>query len=402
MKEGKKTGDQGAVVVMASAVPSSVLHLILTVGTGTAGKSSNLQQGLINTLRQLKPASYWLVPSSSPDSIATADLVRSECPEGFAPWSSTAAYRILECPDDLLDCRAVIREVIAVARRAKGRLVINPTSGTKQMSAAATLAALDEEVGEIVFTVGERADGVVVTGTERVTSFSTAQFLRERDLREADGLYRSGAFDAVGRILGKWRGDVVVDRAIRIARCAHEWHRLNYRAAASTAACFDTALCAHLDKLALSVEQNELADGVLTDLLAGAEDLRNWGDAEEAATRAYKAMEYAARLALCRDLNVKPPLREEHFRDINLREPIRCPPGLQQMMVALEALQNPFAGEYAALRKPLKLRNDAMHDIRPVDPREAQSLGDRIVNAIRRHFPGVSRRRPLDLPASLT
>ncbi len=39
--------------------------LILTVGTGASGQHSNLAQGLVNTLRQLRPRLFWLVPSAS-------------------------------------------------------------------------------------------------------------------------------------------------------------------------------------------------------------------------------------------------------------------------------------------------------------------------------------------------
>jgi hypothetical protein len=35
--------------------------LILTVGTGTKGEHSNLAQGLVNTLRQLRPRLFWFV-----------------------------------------------------------------------------------------------------------------------------------------------------------------------------------------------------------------------------------------------------------------------------------------------------------------------------------------------------
>ena len=66
------------------------------------------------------------------------------------------------------------------------RLLVNPTSGTKQMSVAAVLAALDEEVGMVIFTVGDRADGVVKTGTERMAEVNTAEFYLQQDLAQAD------------------------------------------------------------------------------------------------------------------------------------------------------------------------------------------------------------------------
>ena len=108
--------------------------LILTVGTGTAGRHSDLASGLRRTLELLNPRKFWLVPSTAPDSLAIADLIA----EGHASYGGRFP---LEHPDDLESSRQHIRSVI---RRVRGqvkegeRLLVNPTSGTKQMTAAAT------------------------------------------------------------------------------------------------------------------------------------------------------------------------------------------------------------------------------------------------------------------------
>ena len=47
--------------------------LILTVGTGTAGKNSDVAQGLANTIRQVRPRRFWLVPSTSETSTPVAE-----------------------------------------------------------------------------------------------------------------------------------------------------------------------------------------------------------------------------------------------------------------------------------------------------------------------------------------
>jgi hypothetical protein len=183
--------------------------LILTVGTGTAGKYSDVAAGLARTIDLTAPRRFWLVPSRSEKSLPVADLIRESVrnPDAFCPWSDVQAYRAIEDPDDIHQCRCVLREVIQKANgelRADERLVVNPTSGTKQMSAGATLAALDEEIGEIMFTVGERADGVVKTGTERMATLSTRQFLLERDLGLAGELFVAGAFYAAAKILKRY------------------------------------------------------------------------------------------------------------------------------------------------------------------------------------------------------
>ena len=47
--------------------------LILTVGTGTAGKHSDIAQGLANTIRQVRPRKFWLLPSASEKSISVTE-----------------------------------------------------------------------------------------------------------------------------------------------------------------------------------------------------------------------------------------------------------------------------------------------------------------------------------------
>ena len=118
----------------------------------------------------------------------------------FARWSESTAYHAIPNHDDIHECRRFAREVIAVAKlelRAEERWVVNPTSGTKQMSAGATLAALDEEVDQIDFTCGERVDGVVETGTEVVQSFDLRGFLFQRDLNGTMLLTAQRAWDTL-------------------------------------------------------------------------------------------------------------------------------------------------------------------------------------------------------------
>lgn len=176
-------------------MPENLTSLILTVGTGTQGKYSNLAQGLTNTIQISRPARFWLVPSSSPDSIAVAELIldglEPAMQECFQPWSAAQRFLQIENHDSLEETRTRVTAAIRRARAAFPELpiVVNPTSGTKQMSAGATLAALDEIVGGIEFTTGERVDGVVKTGTETITLFDLGRWRAEKDAALAAGLW---------------------------------------------------------------------------------------------------------------------------------------------------------------------------------------------------------------------
>ena len=364
--------------------------LILTVGTGTAGKHSDVAQGLANTIRQVRPRKFWLVPSASDKSTPVADLIRETVTDldSFAPWSESAFYHAIPNHDDIHECRRLVREVIAVAKRdlrPDERLVVNPTSGTKQMSAGATLAALDEEVDQIDFTSGEHVDGVVKTGTEVVQSFDLRGFLFQRDLRTADELFRHGAFFAAARLLKGFAQPEAL-RARETALCLHEWQRMNYAKAASHAAKFSEKLRTHLKHLA---DAGEFSVNVLGDLLAGADELLRWGDHEEALARYYRATEYAAKLRL---EAAGEPTTELGWKDAWSR---------------LQQLRDPLANEFwadGALRRQLQERNESVygHGQLPVDASVIHAVRDRLRNLFAREFPNLLSRWSVDCrPTSL-
>ncbi len=378
--------------------------LILTVGTGTAGLHSNLAQGLINTLSKVQPRLFWLVPSGHPDSTGIADLVRESAPAGscFQSWNTSTLYCSIAEPDDLFVCRSTLRGVIACARRflEKGdRLLVNPTSGTKQMSVAATLAALDEEIGEIIFTVGERHEGVVRTGTERLVTFSTERFFLERTLREAERLFQAGAYHGAALLLRQF-GRAARD-AHDLAACLREWQRLNYEEARQIAAGSLTPVLVklrhHLTHLAQSPKESLL---VLGDLMSSAEDLLGWGDYEEALVRYYRATELAAKLRLAEKHHLSEPYKLTALRDAapsmrgsleaNARSGV-CYLGLRQAMQILEALDDRFAHDYFAdqnLGELLSLRNETVagHGASAVSRDSVEGVRSRLGKLLRNHF----------------
>jgi hypothetical protein len=369
-------------------------HLLLTVGTGTAGRYSSLADGLVAAVRQADPVRVSLAPSSSPDSRAIAELVRDAFPDRFDPASPHEPFWVLQKPDDILQCRADLRGALHALRGRlppDGKLLVNPTSGTKQMSAAAVLAALDEEIGEITFTVGERADGVVKTGTERPASFSTAGFFTERDRSTARALCQAGAFRAAERLLAR-ATDPASQALLARARCARDWHRHDY-AAAARAAAFSPALAAHLRRLQGAANQDPHAPILLADLLAGAEDLlQRWEEPEEALTRLYKTLEFAATARLAAHLGQPPPfpharltglsfLRDDTRRRLYAQPDGFCRPGLRMSLQILQEGDDPLGvGYFEDRRLPdlMRRRNEHMHDLSAVDPAQAAAAAQRL------------------------
>jgi hypothetical protein len=386
--------------------------LILTVGTGTAGKYSNLAEGLRRTVELLHPRRFWLVPCVSEDSQTMADLV-SENFENFAPLSPGSRYCAIADPDNLEVCRETLRAAIAAARkelRPSERLFINPTSGTKQMTAAATLAALDENIGDIVFTVGERADAVVKTGTERIMPFDASAYFRERDFKTASELFAFGGFYAAARILEPHKTAMLHAQAT--ALMCHHWQRFDYKKAAGQASRFDEQLRRALAARATAVKEGKPDSGVLADILSWAKFAFDRQDYDESVRLSYKAIEYAAKCRLSGKFNLFPDASgfyepeqvyalhrdfEAQFRDF-ARPKLAL--GLQNLMLILEKLGDELGTSWRGNRENIareRTRNENTHSISPIGEAEAQAILARVSSAVNAIF----TLSPLPIPVRL-
>lgn len=386
-------------------------YVILTVGTGTAGRHSNLAAGLVRTLELLKSSAYWLIPSTSPESLALADLVR-DAQHGFQPWSEQEPYRAIASPDSLEECRRCVREVIAQVRhhvRRADRLLVNPTSGTKQMSAGATLAALDEGIGEIVFTIGERADGVVITGTEKIETFNAAGYFAEHDFRSALILSKAGAHAAAAKLLEHHPSFA---NHVHTLLCLHEWERQNYEAARQHACkvMFSgwSPIRNLLSDLAKRAQSGHPDPIILSDLLANAQILQRRGENEAALIQTCKALEMGLRLRFFIKTNLAPPYSLDALRDLpltpalvsllrhNSRDGRTCILGLTLVVEILAQLNDPIAFAYRRdnrLASLVSARNELAHSLRSISSADSQSFLQRVCNLLTSH---------IDLPDSPT
>lgn len=362
--------------------------LILTVGTGTAGKHSNLAAGLRRTIELIAPDHFWLIPSTDEVSQLTAELVREGLP-GFQSWSETSSFRSIAQPDSLEDCRNTVREVIIRARAnlpRSGRLLVNPTSGTKQMSVGAALAALDEGIGELIFTVGQRADGVVMTGTEQLETFAAHAYFAERDLKTAIALGAAGSFSAAATLLS---GHASLSSQADTALCLREWERQNYaearRIAAGSAAL--VGVRSPLESLAKAAKAPEPQLAIVADLLHTAGLLHPRRDFEAALTLTCRALEMGLRRALFEKTGLHEPysLPKICALPVELAIKDRCRSGshdgqrtilnLNTVAKILQQLGHDLGDAFFAdrpLQTLVRVRNDLMHQLRAVA--EAESL----------------------------
>ena len=198
---------------------------VLTVGTGTAGKTSQLEAGLAHAIEHYAADLTILVPSSAEESLLMAEEVEERCGDRRVEVSR-------ECfsnPDELLRSRREFRDLLRRLhqRFPEAHIEVNPTSGTKQMTAGAVLATMDQGMASLSFISGPRRDGVVITGQERLTSVDGHAMLAYRAAMDATMLMRAGAFNAAALLLDPYRDLLPLCHAT--AMCLHDWHRFAYR-----------------------------------------------------------------------------------------------------------------------------------------------------------------------------
>lgn len=365
--------------------------LILTVGTGTAGRSSSVVDGLVASMRLAECNRFLLVPSASPNSRDVADFVRACAPEGTSEFVFQEGGRPeLSLHDDLEQCR---KELLGLFHRLRecgeSDFVLNPTSGTKQMSAAAILAGLEAGVEKIHYTVGERADGVVKTGTEKLQPLDTATIHAARARADARRLLHAGAFSGARELLSPWSGIAASRFLMDAAALMNAWARFAYQEAASTARRLPHEKVATWAKIFDQLHAGgPESPPFVADLLDHADFLAAREETTIAFATLYRATEQAAKTVLARDHRIRPPYPVEDLLPIapqRKQEVFRLKArdghlhlGLYDAMELLRDFDDPlgrfFFGE-RSFRKLLDLRHETVfgHGHRPVP---AKSLAD--------------------------
>ena len=387
--------------------------LVLTVGTGTAGQHSNLAAGLLNSINSLevKPTFILLVPSTSEESTGLAELLSEECttPSELAPFELR-----IEKPDDLLCARKQIRACLeSLRKRFPGKnILVNPTSGTKQMTIGCFLAASEIPGIEICFIGGQRKDGVVITGTEQNLRFEPNLLHRERALATAETLYKTGALEAVHPLLEEFGQSTHPESVLGL--CQSHRQALRFEPARQAATRSDhpalIPLRSYLGQISTEGRDSTL---FVAEVFAGAERLRKWGKDIPAFLAYYQSVEFGVRSALALRHQVKEPYdvnliaHAPHFstsqakrfralaRDGELHLGMH---GLHETLVAFgDKNAQSYLEKDSSLRSLLKRRNEFIHAGISPDP----DLVTALANHTRAHLLDILPEIDLDRPQKL-
>lgn len=292
--------------------------LILTVGTGDM---DNPEQTLLTPMVKSMERGEWeriiLLPSHTTE--AAAGTLRDRV--------AGSAVEVDPLPksgheNDADECFAHFDRVLRKLRADGFRpddIVADFTRGTKAMSAALVLAAVERGVERLRYVYGPRDQrGTAVPGTEKVGEIRTSVVTARRRIDEARALMRHGDFGAALELLPDQRFVTLLPEALRkesaalraAARIYAAWDRLDYKAAVDSLD--DREDTAHAGAFAPTAAM----EGWLR-RLAGIRSFRQ----KDADAQAYCKSQAASLRPLACDLlaNAERRVRDQRFEDAQLR-----------------------------------------------------------------------------------
>jgi len=298
--------------------------------------------------------------------------------------------------------------------------VVDFTTGTKPMSAAAVLLALARNARAVSYVVGERDTTGRVTRSTDVRSISPNQVVAHRELRRAVEHFHAGNYAAARDIAAPYRKiDCVSDEQLRaialsvhsIADAYEAWDRFDYKAAAHALRqsernwtrwtwVEDTSRLkgnkALVKDICENSKPNQPTPALAADLLANADRCMKRSDWDDAVARLYRACEMLAQLRLWhthkqKTGDVDPSRLPESIRAAYTdrkghAEDGKCKVGLFEAYELLERLGDDLGTEFVKryrvgdkpgeLKNLLGVRNNSLlaHGTAPISGKNAQRL----------------------------
>lgn len=301
-------------------------------------------------------------------------------------------YEVVEVPHDELDAAYLVMTHTLKklsGRHADTNLYADYTGGTKTMTAALVLAALEHKV-ELQAVIGHRTNlEKVADGTEWGFPASVEQIRFEREMRQQMGAWRAFAYAQAGQGLAQLRPPVKIELRDRfllaktLSDAFDAWDRFDHkRAWGLLSACRNSAGARYADYFktltALTGNNEKQVPAMLQDLLLNAERRAAQGRFDDAVARIYRLIEWTAQWVLRRECDVDTADLPETFipsdMDIrrNFHDKFQAPLYLSWQLVE-KKVKSP-AAEYMKkhgedLRGILAYRNNSIlaHGTVPID-----------------------------------
>ncbi len=243
------------------------LAVVMTMGTGTGNKevTKSLAGALKDALIQRNPNAVYFVCTK--ESRETAETISKELK------SIQIEYIGVEEKDDPNKLCDALKARFKEIRKTHDNVILDYTSGTKSMSAAAVFAAIISRFDLLEVVSGDRSapseaasgnvmQGIVKKGTEKVIAYKTAKLIAEIELeQELLPLFDSYLFSKMGEKLEKIKEELPsarIDVLIKLARAYDYWDKFDYEKAWKALDKEEICKILKEEKLAASMNLNAL------------------------------------------------------------------------------------------------------------------------------------------------
>lgn len=393
--------------------------LVATVGTGR--NREDIASAIVLSARQ-SGAERVLLLSSPKSSAETVPLVRDQLADLDVREQVCTDGRENDVQALFMDWSAHWGEWLSGWLGA--RMVVDFTSGTKPMSAAAFALAIAREVDAVSYVVGPRDETGRATESTTAVSFAPELVIARQQLRLAAEHFNAGSFAAARDIAGAYmKRDQMPDETLRtMARGLHyvaagyeAWDRFDWKQARShlhqvISDCSEWQWLRTPDQLRQNYsllteirkhsDQRGFATSILADLLSNARRCMGREDWDDAVARLYRACEMVAQKRLLEQYRQKtgdidpetlPDELQPEYRARRERSARgKLSLGLESAYRLLEQLGDELGrafrraygaegkGELASL---LAARNQSLlaHGEAPIRPEKAEKLWDHVV-----------------------
>ena len=362
------------------------LAMLVTVGVG-----STVSDGIAFAIRDRRPDFVIFLTTLQSEELTIPNLLETL-------KLDREAYQCRRV-DDENDVEKCTLDFITAIQNLKNRgfgsedIVADYTSGTKAMSAGLVAAGLEAAIGGLSYIAGERAEGRVVSGTERAISLAPNRLRVRRIVEQAITEFNAVRFDTCLDMLNQIKELIrlqsiwqAVDTLRTLALGYRAWDQFDYTLALSeldgltgNAHLPEWGLKSRLERhkgFLYRVNNSDYGVERATDLWNSAERRKTEGRFDDAIARLYRLIEYIAQVRLFRDhnglktsdLNISllPESLHASYKEKAGRSG-KIELGLYESYALLKALDNDlghlFIAEYdetEELKKVLGLRNQSI------------------------------------------
>lgn len=362
------------------------LAMLVTVGVG-----STVSDGIAFAIRDRRPDFVIFLTTLQSEEITIPNLLETLRldPEAYQ-------CRRVDDENDVEKCTLDFIKAIQILKNRgfdSEDIVADYTSGTKAMSAGLVAAGLEAAIGGLSYIAGERAEGRVVSGTERAISLAPNRLRVRRIVEQAITEFNSVRFDTcldmlnqIKELIGLQSIWQAVDTVRTLALGYRAWDQFDYTSALSELDALtgnthlpEWGVKSRLERhkgFLYRVKNSDYGVERATDLWNSAERRKTEGRFDDAVARLYRLIEYIAQVRLFYDYNglktsdldislLSESLRASYKEKAGRSDKIEL--GLYESYALLKALDNDLGNLFIAkydetdeLKKVLGLRNQSI------------------------------------------